>query len=77
MNVPDVTVTVELTGLRGEKIELPPSNLASSPVKFDINAKLEERERKSGEIMVLFALTVGTKTQRRKIRITGKSHCNG
>ncbi len=73
----DVAVTVEVIGLRGEKINQNDAGLASSPIKFDVNVKLEERERQSGRITVGFSLVVATKPSVVKYELDGIAILNG
>lgn len=44
---------------------------------FDVNAKLEEKERKSGRLVVGFVLTVGTKPSVVKFEIEGMATLSG
>jgi hypothetical protein len=75
--VSDVAVTVEVIGLRGEKMNQNDAGLASSPIKFDVNVKLEERERQSGRITVGFSLVVATKPSVVKYELDGIAILNG
>lgn len=71
MNMSDVAVTVEIVSLRGERLSQKADESASTPVKFNVNARLEEKERKSGKVVVLFALAVGTKPSVVKYELEG------
>jgi len=54
----------------GDKEEL-------SALNFDVNAKLEEKERKSGRLIVSFVLTVGTKPSIVKFEVEGLATLEG
>jgi hypothetical protein len=43
----------------------------ASALSFDVNAKLEEKERRSGRLVVGFVLTVGTKPSVVKFEVEG------
>ncbi|RLI45475.1 hypothetical protein DRO69_05245 [Candidatus Bathyarchaeota archaeon] len=49
----------------------------STTFNFDVNAKLEEKERKSGRLVVGFVLTVGTKPSVVKFEIEGVATLSG
>ena len=49
----------------------------SSRLTFDVNAKLEERERRSGRLVVSFVLTIGTKPSIAKFEIEGIATLTG
>jgi len=49
----------------------------SSVLNFDVNAKLEEKERRSGRLVVGFVLTVGTKPSVVKFEIEGVATLEG
>jgi len=46
-------------------------------LNFDVNAKLEEKERKSGKLVISFVLTVGTKPSVAKFEIEGLATLEG
>ena len=48
-----------------------------SVLNFDVNAKLEEKERKSGKLVVSFVLTVGTKPSVVKFEVEGLATLEG
>ena len=48
-----------------------------SPLNFDINAKLEEKERRSGRLVVGFVLTVKTKPSVVKFDVEGLATLTG
>lgn len=66
----DISVLVEITSLLGMKLA---RNVGSEPVRFDVNAKLEEKERRSGRVVVSFALTVRTKPSVVKYEVEGNA----
>jgi len=47
------------------------------PVKFDVSARLEEKERRSGKIVVFFVLSVGTKPSVVKFELEGYATLTG
>lgn len=49
----------------------------SSRLNFDVNAKLEEKERRSGSLVVSFVLTVGTKPSVVKFEVEGMATLQG
>lgn len=49
----------------------------SSALHFDVNVKLEEKERKSGSLVVGFVLTVGTKPSVAKFEVEGMATLKG
>ena len=49
----------------------------SSAVNFDVNVKLEEKERRSGSLVVGFVLTVGTKPSVAKFEVEGMATLEG
>lgn len=83
LNRLDVSVRVEITSLRGNRLdakkaeELPESTVANAPIKFDVNARLEEKERRNGKIVVLFVLTIGTKPSLVKYEVEGYAKMTG
>jgi len=60
--------------LRGVKIG---GREESSALSFDVNAKLEEKERRSGRLVVGFVLTVGTKPSVVKFEVEGMAILEG
>lgn len=81
---PDVSVRVEITGLRGARLDVQQaeagaseSTVAGAPIKFEVSARLEEKERRSGKIVVLFFLTVGTKPSVVKFELEGYATMTG
>lgn len=49
----------------------------SSALNFDVNVKLEEKERRSGRLVVGFVLTVGTKPSVAKFEVEGMATLKG
>lgn len=60
--------------MRGVRIG---SQEESSTLNFDVNAKLEEKERRSGRLVVSFVLTVGTKPSTVKFEVEGMATLQG
>jgi len=67
-------VKVDVLGLRGVKLG---GKDELSVLNFDVNAKLEEKERKSGKLVVSFVLTVGTKPSVVKFEVEGLATLEG
>jgi len=74
MNWVDVSVLVEITSLVGERLG---EDTGSAAVRFDVSAKLEEKERQSGRIVVLFGLAVRTKPSVVKYEVEGRATLAG
>lgn len=81
-------MSVEISGVRGVRLEgevrggaggevVGASGSVGGPVKFDVSARLEEKERRSGKIVVLFVLTVGTKPSVVKFELEGFATLSG
>ena len=70
VDVGDVSIQVAISNISAVKINEKP---LASELTFDVGAKLEEKERKSGRVTVLFVLTVGTKPTVAKFGIEGLS----
>jgi len=49
----------------------------SSVLNFDVNVKLEEKEKRSGRLVVGFVLTVGTKPSVAKFEVEGMATLEG
>jgi len=80
----DVSVRVEIAGVRGARLEggagggvVGVSGSIAGPVKFDVSARLEEKERRSGKIVVFFVLSVGTKPSVVKFELEGYATMTG
>jgi len=72
--VSGVSVEVDVLGLRGVKLG---GKEEPSALTFDVNAKLEEKERVSGRLVVGFVLTVSTKPSVVKFEIEGMATLKG
>ena len=70
----DVSITVNLTSLLGTKLG---ENSGSEPVRFDLNARLEEKERRSGRVVVFLVLSVRTKPNVAKYDVEGTATLMG
>jgi len=70
----DVSVLVEITNLLGVKLA---ETAETETVRFDVTAKLEEKERRSGKVIVSFALTVRTKPSVVKYEVSGSATLTG
>lgn len=74
VDIGDVSIEVAMSNISAVKLnEKPPAG----ELTFDIGAKLEEKERKSGKVTVLFVLTVGTKPNVVKFGIEGLATLTG
>jgi hypothetical protein len=60
--------------LRGVKLK---DRIDSPELHFDVNAKLEEKDRKSGMRVISFVLTVGTKPSVAKFEVEGIATLEG
>ncbi len=74
MNWVDVSVSVEIANVSGIKLA---DSVGTESVRFDVSAKLEEKERRSGKVRVLFALTVRTKPSVVKYEVGGSAVLTG
>jgi len=70
----DVSVLVEITSLLGVRLG---GDVGAEPVRFDVSAKLEERERRSGRVVILFGLAVRTKPSVVKYEVEGSATLTG
>jgi len=70
----DVSVLVEITSLLATRLA---EGVGSTGIRFDLNAKLEEKERRSGRVVVLFGLVVKTKPNVVKYEVEGSATLNG
>jgi hypothetical protein len=74
VDIGDVKIQVAISNITAVKLnENPPTNVLT----FDVGAKLEEKERKSGQVTVIFLLTVGTKPNIAKYGIEGNATLTG
>ncbi|MCW4015002.1 MAG: hypothetical protein NWF06_01395 [Candidatus Bathyarchaeota archaeon] len=60
--------------MRGIKLK---DNIETAELNFDINAKLEEKDRRSGKRVIGFVLTVGTKPSIAKFEVEGLATLEG
>jgi hypothetical protein len=60
--------------LRGVKLK---DRIETAELNFDVNAKLEEKDRKSGKRVISFVLTVGTKPSVAKFEVEGLATLEG
>ena len=70
----DVSVLVEITSLLATRLS---EGVGSTGVRFDLSVKLEEKERRSGRVVVLFGLTVKTKPNVVKYEVDGSATLSG
>jgi hypothetical protein len=70
----DVSVSVEITSLLGEKLS---QNLGTEPIKFDVSANLEEKDRRIGRMVILFSLAIRTKPSVVKYEVEGTAVLTG
>lgn len=66
----DVSIQVAISNISAVKLN---ENPKKGELIFDVGAKLEEKERKSGQVTVVFLLTVGTKPNVVKFGIEGSA----
>lgn len=74
VNWVDVSVLVEITSLLGVRLG---GDVGAEPVRFDVSAKLEEKERRSGRVVILFGLSVRTKPSVVKYEVEGSATLTG
>ncbi len=65
---------VEITSLSAARLN---EQAGSAGVRFDVSAKLEEKERKSGVVVVVFGLVVRTKPNVVKYEVEGTATLTG
>ncbi len=70
----DVSVLVEITSLLGVSLG---GDVGAEPVRFDVSAKLEEKERRSGRVVISFGLAVHTKPSVVKYEVGGSATLTG
>lgn len=73
-DIGDVKIRVAISNISAVKLN---ENQPKTELTFDVSAKLEEKERKSGEVRVVFLLTVGTKPNIAKFGIEGTATLTG
>ena len=74
VDIGDVSIQVAISSVSAVKLNEKP---ASGELIFDVGAKLEEKDRKSGKVTVIFVLTVGTKPTVVKFGIEGLATLTG
>jgi hypothetical protein len=70
----DVSVSVSITALTGVRLD---KNRPSEAVRYDLNVRLEEKNRRSGRVVVLFGLSVKTKPNVVKYEVEGTAILTG
>jgi hypothetical protein len=70
----DVSISVAINSVSAIKLNEKPTQ---GELTFDVGAKLEEKERKTGQVTVVFILTVGTKPNVVKFGVEGQATLNG
>ena len=65
---------MDILGLRGIKLK---DRIETAELHFDINAKLEEKDRRSGRRIVAFVLNIGTKPSIAKFEVEGLATIEG
>ncbi len=70
----DVQVKVDILGLRAVRLK---DRVEDSQLHFDVNAKMEEKDKRSGKRVVGFVLTVGTKPSIAKFEVEGLATLEG
>jgi len=74
VDIGGVEIQVAISSITGVKLnEKPPTGTLT----FDVGAKLEEKEKKAGQVTVVFLLTVGTKPNIAKFSIEGTATLTG
>jgi len=74
VDIGDVEIQVAISNITGVKLnEKPPEGA----ITFDVSAKLEEKTRRSGQVTVVFLLTVGTKPNIVKFGVEGIATLTG
>jgi len=74
VDIGDVKIQVAISNITAVKLN---ENPPTGALTFDVGAKLEEKERKSGQVTVIFLLTVGTKPNIAKFGIEGNATLTG
>lgn len=74
VNIGGVSISVAISNISAVKLN---ENLPPGEITFDVGAKLEEKERRTGEVTVVFVLTVGTKPNLVKFGIEGLATMRG
>jgi len=74
INASEVSITTEIHSLSGVKLD---QKVEVGTVNFDVSAKLDERERKSGKKVVAFLIEISTKPSLAKFEIKGNVTLTG
>jgi len=74
LNIPNVSVTVDITNIAGVRLG---AKSGTKAINFDIKAKLEEKERRSQMVIVNFSLFLTTKPSVVKFEVEGTATLNG
>jgi len=72
--IPNVSVKVEITSLVGIKLNV---ESGAETVNFDVKARLEEKERRSQMVVVVFSLFLTTKPSIVKFEVEGTATLTG
>lgn len=71
--MPNVAVTVEINNVTGVKLNPKPQ----TEIRFDVNANLEEKERRAGQCILTFELIIATKPSVVKFGVAGIATLEG
>ncbi|MEM2916786.1 MAG: hypothetical protein QXN63_00310 [Candidatus Bathyarchaeia archaeon] len=74
INSPDVSITTEIHSLSAVKLD---NKVEAETINFDVSAKLDEKERKSGKKIVAFIIEISTKPSLAKFEIKGNVTLTG
>lgn len=74
INAPDVSITTEIHSLSAVKLD---NKVEAETINFDVSAKLDEKERKSGKKIVAFIIEISTKPSLAKFEIKGNVTLTG
>jgi hypothetical protein len=74
LNIPNVSVTVDITNIAGARLSLKGSTGA---INFDVKAKLEEKEHRTQIVIVNFTLLLTTKPSVVKFEVEGTATLTG
>lgn len=74
INAPDVSIITEIHSLLAVKLD---NKVEAETVNFDVSAKLDEKERKSGKKIVAFLIEFSTKPSLAKFEIKGNVTLTG
>lgn len=74
MNIPNVSVTVDIVNIAGARLG---AKGITGAINFDVKAKLEEKERRSQMVIVSFNLFLATKPSVVKFEVEGTATLTG